>query len=173
MKREDGVTFEIGYISRAHGLAGEVVVRTHDPSSEVLNEVERLHLRLKSGQERVHAIAELAEAPGGDLRVTLKGVQGRDAAQGLVGSTVSVFKAELAPPDEGEVFQGDLVGLEAFTLEGQRLGVIDHVWNTGPVPNLVIRDGEKEWLVPYAHEFVREVDVPGKRVVVVPLELPE
>ena len=51
------------------------------------------------------------------------------------------------------------------------LGRVEEVWNTGEVPNLVIRaEGREELVVPFAEEFVSTVDVPGGRLVVKPPE---
>ncbi len=159
---------QIGYISRAHGLNGEVVLKTFDPQSTVLEEVERLVLTLRGGEERELALASVGEAPGSDLLLRFKKVSRRPEAEALVGSTVHVRREDVAPPAEGEFFHGDLVGLEAFAVDGRRLGVVAEVWSTGPVPNLCIRDGEQELLVPFADEFVAAVDLPGKRITIVP-----
>jgi 16S rRNA processing protein RimM len=80
----------------------------------------------------------------------------------------------LKPPADGEYFQGDLVGLEAVDESGRILGKIEEVWNTGPVPNLVIRSVEVgELLVPFADDFVRSVDLAAGRVVLRPPEIIE
>jgi ribosomal 30S subunit maturation factor RimM len=58
------------------------------------------------------------------------------------------------------------VGLEAVDEQGARLGRVESVWNTGPVPNLVLRSPHgEEWLVPFADDFVLQVDVEGRRIV--------
>ncbi|MBL8912632.1 MAG: 16S rRNA processing protein RimM [Archangium sp.] len=156
-------------MSRAHGLKGEVVLKTFDPSSTVLEEVERLVLITRGGKKREVTIQSVGESPGSDLLLTLKGVQQREYAAELVGATAHVYRDDLEQPADGEFFHGDLVGLEAFTPDGKRLGVVEEVWSTGPVPNLCIRDGKEELLVPFAEEFVPKVDLAGKRVTIIPL----
>ena len=158
---------QFGYVSRAHGLDGEIVIKTFDPSSQVLDEVERIKLKLRDGTEKEFAIEGVAEAPGADLRVLLEGVSNRPTAEKLVGSTVFVFREDLEAPVEGEFFQGDLLGLLASSAEGVALGMIEEVWNTGPVPNLVIRGGpDGELLIPFADEFVVKVDLEARTIVV-------
>jgi 16S rRNA processing protein RimM len=98
-------------------------------------------------------------------------VQTREQAEAIVGATLSVFRDDLEPPAEGEFFQGDLVGLEAVDPTGVSLGTVEEIWNSGPVPNLVIRGGKGELMVPFVDEFVPEVDLAGRRVVVRPPEL--
>jgi len=164
---------EVGYIGKAHGLSGEVGVRTFDPSSEVLFDVERVVVRLKDGQE-ISLGVESARATPKEILMGLEGVEDRTAAERLVGGTVLVFRADLDPPEEGEFFQGDLVGLLAVDEAGVELGRVEEIWASGPVPNLVIRgEGKPELMIPFAEEFVPHVDMAGGRIVVRPLELGE
>lgn len=160
---------EVGYVARAHGTHGEVVVKTHDPASEVLMSVERVWVRRKDGTE-LEMKLEAVGQQNRDLRVTFEGVQRRESAEALVGSTVMVFREDLEAPEPGEYFQGDLIGLEARTPEGRRLGLITEIWNSGPVPNLVIRDADTEMMVPFAEEFVPRVDLKARVATVIPPE---
>ncbi len=163
----------IGYISRTHGLGGEVILKTFDPSSAVLEEVERITLVTRAAETKEFQITSAGESPGSDLLLRLKGIVRKLDAELLVGSAVHVRREDIEPPAEGEFFHGDLVGLEAVTPEGKRLGVIEEVWSTGPVPNLCIRDGKEELLVPFAEEFVPKVDLAAGRVTVIPLTYDE
>ncbi len=164
---------QIGYIARAHGLRGELVLKTFDPASTAINEVDVLVLVTRDGKEHTLTLESVAEAPGGDIRVRFEGMTRREDCEPFKASGVFVRREDLEPPAEGEFFHGDLVGLEAFTPEGKRLGVVEEMWSSGPVPNLVIRDGKEEQMVPFAEDFVKQVDLAGKRVIVVPLSFDE
>lgn len=163
--------FEVGYVARARGLDGQVIVRTFDPRSQVLAEVNRALLRLRSGELLELAIEQRAPAPRGWL-VSFAGIGERGRADELTGARVLVFRADLEPPAEGEYFQGDLIGLAVVNEEGAPLGTLEEIWNNGPAPTLVIRrsDGE-EILAPFADDFVREVDLERGRLVLRPPEL--
>ncbi|MEN9800317.1 MAG: rRNA processing protein RimM [Pseudomonadota bacterium] len=163
---------QLGYVSRAHGLGGEVGIRPFDPASETLYDVERVHLKLRDGSERTLALESLRSA-NKDFLVEFEGVRGRGAAEGLVGSTVSVFREDLEPPAEGEYFLGDLVGLRARDGEGRDLGRVEEVWETGPVPNLVVRGPAGEVIVPFVDAFVPTVDLEKGEVTIVPPEFLE
>lgn len=161
---------QFGYVSRAHGLDGEVVVRTFDPTSSVLDEVERVLVRPRQGPDRELKLAGVREAPKGDLLVRFEEITKRVPAEALVGGTLFVFREDLSEPEEGEYFQGDLLGLTAVDEHGAVLGVVAEIWNSGPVPNLVIRaEGKEELMVPFVDEYVPSVDLKSKRVTVRPL----
>jgi 16S rRNA processing protein RimM len=161
------VLFQFGYISKAHGMGGEVVVRTFDPASSVLDEVDEIIAKLKDGSERVLKLRELREGPAGDVLVSFKGIVHRDEADKLRGSGVFVRRDDLEEPEDGEYFQGDLVGLSVVTTTGEVLGKVTEMWNSGPVPNLVIvDDAGAEQMIPFHEEFVKSVDLPGAKITV-------
>jgi 16S rRNA processing protein RimM len=161
---------ELGYVSRAHGLKGEVAVRPFDPESETLDFVERVLVRPRTGPERVLRIESVRPTPK-EVLVVFEEVAGRSQAEALVGATVLAFREDLEPPAEDEYFQGDLVGLTAVDEAGNVLGRVEELWSTGEVPNLVIRaEGREELVVPFADDFVSTVDIPGGKLVVKPPE---
>jgi 16S rRNA processing protein RimM len=162
-------TLVVGYVARAHGLLGELAIRTFDAASVALEGVERVVLRSRDGEEREFAVIGSRPASK-EVLLTLASVEGRTASEALRGSTVLVYREDLLPPAEGEYFQGDLVGLRAVSPEGEPLGKVEEVWNAGPVPTLVIRGEGGELLVPFAEEFVPQVDLDSGMVVVRPLE---
>ncbi|ADO71850.1 ribosome maturation factor RimM [Stigmatella aurantiaca] len=161
---------EFGYVARAHGIRGEIAIRTFDAASEALDVVERLSVRTRAGEERVLRIEDVRPTPKENI-VALEGVDTREAAEALVGAAVFAYREDLEPPQEGEFFQGDLVGLTAVDEAGQALGTVEEIWNTGEVPNLVIRSaGQAELIVPFADEFVPSVDLPQGKIVIRPLD---
>lgn len=163
----------IGYVARARGLKGQVIVRTFDPSSEALDQVSRILLDLRDGSRRQLKVED-RQAAAGEWALTLAGISDRALADPLVGASVSVFRDDLPPPEEGEYFQGDLIGFLAVDESGAPLGTVEEIWNTGPVPNLVIRGGKQpELLVPFADDFVVSVDVAAGKLVLRPQELIE
>ncbi len=161
---------EIGYVARAHGLTGEIAVRPFDPASESLYELSRVLVRTRGGEELELVIDSVRPATK-EILLSFEDYDTRTAAEGLVGSTVLGFREDLAAPAEGEYFQADLVGLAAVDEAGASLGKVEAVWDSGPVPNLVIRGPGGELLVPFTDDFVPSVDLEKRRVVIRPPEL--
>lgn len=112
-------------------------------------------------------IAGAREFKGG-LIVRFAGVRDRDTAGVLRGRTLLMPAAEARPLEDDEYFLHDLVGLEVFTVAGERVGRVTELYETGPGHYLGIADGERERLVPFIQAIVREVDVKGGRIVIDP-----
>ena len=88
----------------------------------------------------------------------LKGHNDRAQAKELVDVDIAVAAdrfSELAP---GEYYWYQLEGLEVVNLNGENLGQVDRLFETGANDVLVLR-GEQERLVPYAPGVVAEVDL--------------
>jgi 16S rRNA processing protein RimM len=95
-----------------------------------------------------------------------EGIEDRDAAAGLIGAEIAVPREQLPPAEAGEYYWVDLVGLEVVTSEGESLGHVDHLLETGAHDVLVVA-GERERLIPYTPGVhVLEVDLDGGRIVV-------
>jgi 16S rRNA processing protein RimM len=60
---------------------------------------------------------------------------------------------------EGYHYEHQLVGLECRSPTGEALGRVTGFEPGSHQARLVVRRGNREWLVPYVPEIVREVDV--------------
>jgi 16S rRNA processing protein RimM len=157
---------EIGGIARAHGIRGEVVIMTHDPDSETLRNVDAIWV---GGTLRT--IGHARSTHRGWL-VQLEGVLTRNDAEALQGKKVEVDREALGLGDD-DVLLSDLIGCTVQLPDGRPWGTIANV-EADVQDRLVIHDGEIERLLPLVDEFVRDVDL-EKRIVVVdpPDGLPE
>ncbi len=112
-------------------------------------------------------------------RVVLKftGIDSIDEAEALVGCEIQVPRAERRELESGAAYVGDLVGCEVIVTgaavggEARMIGTVADVqFGAGEAPLLVLREGKRELLIPLAQEYIRVLDVGGKRI---ELDLPE
>jgi 16S rRNA processing protein RimM len=157
---------EIGVVARAHGVRGEVRIALHNRESDALERADTIFVG-----DRAVAV-ESARPVTGAYLVRLEGVADRDQADALRGQPVAVARADLDLDDE-DVLLVDLVGCRVELTDGTDWGVVAAI-ETGLQARLVIHQGDVERQLPVADEFLVEVDVDGRRVVVDPPEgLPE
>jgi 16S rRNA processing protein RimM len=95
----------------------------------------------------------------------LAGVDEREAAAALKGAEVAVARASLPPAQAGEYYWADLQGLRVVNLQGEELGRVSHLLETGAHDVLVVA-GERERLIPFVAAYVVKVDVAGGELVV-------
>lgn len=108
----------------------------------------------------------------GDIVVaTAEGLDDRNAAEALKGSRVFVSRSAFPTPDEGEFYWIDLIGLDVVNPQGEALGRVTDLIDTGP--NSVLRlegeagaDGKPtERLIPFVSAYILSVSLADKRIV--------
>lgn len=96
----------------------------------------------------------------------LVGIDDRSAAERLDGRFVGAPRDELPANERGEYYWADLIGLAVTNEQGESLGKIDSLMETGAHQVLVVKDGEMQRLLPFVAQVVKDVDVAGGRVLV-------
>jgi 16S rRNA processing protein RimM len=160
----DGL-LRVGYIAGSHGLHGALRVRTDNPDSTTLGALERLFVETAAGR-REFKVLSVSALGGGHQRVVLEGVDDADAAQALRGGAVMVTAAELPPLKEGEFYYFQIAGAEVILTDGRRLGTIEDIMPTGGHDVWVVRDGQREVLVPVIADVVKVMDLEARRVTI-------
>lgn len=90
----------------------------------------------------------------------LENISDRDAALALMGAKILIRKQQLPKPKPGEYYWADLIGLAVETESGVKLGCVDHLLETGANDVLVVRDGERERLIPFLQrQTVLKIDL--------------
>ncbi len=165
MAQEASARVEIGVISKAHGLTGEVVVAGARLTPEEVGALRTLHARAKDGAERVLTIAAVRPFLH-QLLVRFAGVTDRDQAVALQGQVLLVEPDRLPAPEDGTVYLFQLIGLRVLTVEGRLLGRVRDVWSTGAAPVLVVHEEAaaaggkpRERLVPMSPDMLVGVDL--------------
>jgi len=105
----------------------------------------------------------------GGLIVRFEGVGDRNAAEVLRGRTLLIPQQDARPLEAGEYFLHDLIGLEVRLAEGEVMGRVTEVYEGGPGYLLAVDDGERERVIPFAGQFVKEVEVEAGWIVIEPI----
>ena len=155
----------LGKIVAVSGLQGAVKLESYTEPRMRLFAYQPWRLKL-GGVERDISGARGREQ-GKSIVATLLDVADRDAAARLVGAEIWVARSALPKPKRGEIYWADLEGLSVCTLQGVPLGQVSHLFSTGANDVLVVRDGERERLIPFvSKQFVSEIDLDAGKIVV-------
>ncbi len=159
----------LGRVVGAHGLHGMVRVKWLGDGPENLAQAPELRLGRKPDDEAARVFEVRGCGPGrpGEVRLTLAGVEDRDAAEALRGCFVLGDRSHLAPLQPGEHYWYELVGCRVEARDGRSIGTVKEIWETGAHDVLVIEgsDGLRR-LLPAVDAFLREIDVAGRRLVI-------
>lgn len=162
----------VARVIRAHGVRGELVLRRFGEAEEILRPGTMLCLRKGDGLELE---VEQARAHKSGWIVSFAGLRDRAQAEQLIGVEVTVDESMLPPLEEGTFYAYQLEGLRVVTGEGEELGHLDSILETGARDVYVVQGPRGEILLPAIPDVIDRVDLEAGEVVVTPMPgmLPE
>ena len=169
------VLVAVGRIIGAHGREGEIRVKATSDVPGRFDEGQTLYVSRDgvSPEERTYQIAKTRStgSKGKDiLIISLRGCRDRDQALRMAGLWLCVLQSEVPSAEEGEYFHYELLGLKVRTVEGEDLGEVAEILETGSNDVYVVRGAAGEILVPALSKVVRQIDIDAGLMVV---DLPE
>ena len=105
-----------------------------------------------------------------ELILWFAGFRDRGQAQRLAGLWLCVPQSQVPSAQEGEYFHYQLIGLKVRTVEGEDLGELAEILETGSNDVYVVTGPDGDILIPALAKVVREIDIAAGLMVV---DLPE
>ncbi|TWI58743.1 16S rRNA processing protein RimM [Pseudomonas duriflava] len=153
----------LGKIVSVYGVRGEVKVYSFTDPLDNLLDYPNWILR-REGNVRYMSVAS-GRLHGKVLTAKLKGLDDREEARALAGFEICIPRSELPDLDEGDYYWYQLEGLRVINQDGQWLGMIDHMLETGSNDVMVVKPctgslDDRERLLPYILEqYVLSIDL--------------
>jgi 16S rRNA processing protein RimM len=159
----------IGKVVKAHGLKGHLKVLPYGETFSTLSAEEKITANLPDGTSLTLTVAEISPHQKTFLLISRE-IGTVEEAHRLVGAELCVPESRLPPTAPDEFYWYQLIGLEVVNTEGQQLGTLEEIIETGSNDVYVVRRGREEILVPAIEEVVRDVDLQRRLMTV---DLPE
>jgi 16S rRNA processing protein RimM len=153
----------MGRVAAPYAVRGWLKIQPFTETLDSLLDYPRWQLG-RDGRWQTYAVRE-AKLHGQFLLAELDGVAGRDAAEALTGCEIAVDRAELPAAAEGEYYWDELIGLAVVNRQGEALGEVSGLLETGAHDILRVQ-GERERLIPFVGAIVDSVDLAARRIVV-------
>ncbi len=146
----------IGFLRRPHGVNGEIIMDIHTDFPD----------RIKSGRKvligekhQPHTLDTVRERNDG-LLISLRGVDTPEEAGKFRNQWVYVKASEVPPLPEGQVYKYELVGLDVIDDNGNALGKLAEILETGANDVYVVKNEEgKEILLPAIPPVILNIDM--------------
>lgn len=149
----------VAKLAAPHGLKGAIKAIPLTDFPEALTRFKELTLQ---GADRQVVRLQSVRVQGPSLVFQFEGIDTIEAAELLRGAEVKIPRSEAHPLPPGHYYIGDIVGMNVFAEDGRPLGAIREVRRTGSNDIYITEQA----LVPAIREAVTEIDVPGRRMVV-------
>jgi 16S rRNA processing protein RimM len=159
----------IGRILGAHGIAGGMKLMSYAESVDVFAPGRKVIAVGAAGDETVYEI-EWAQSHGRTVLLGIQGIGQRSQAEALAGCDLFFDRATLPEPEDGTYYWADLIGIEVYAAGGAFLGRIESIFQTGSNDVYVVKQKNRELLLPALRSVIKSVDVESRRMEV---EVPE
>ncbi|MFQ9934202.1 MAG: ribosome maturation factor RimM [Lachnospiraceae bacterium] len=159
----------VGVIANTHGIKGEVKVY---PTTDDINRFDNLkEAILDTGKDYINLKIQGVKYFKNMVIVKFKGIDNINDIEKYKGKDLLVTRENAVPLEENEYYIADLIDMEVYDENGEKLGVLYDVMQTGANDVYVIRlDSGKELLLPNIDQCILEVNVEDKKMKVHILE---
>ncbi len=157
--------FEVGQIVNTFGIKGFVKVKPFTDDINRFEELKTLYICKKEKMEQV----EIEEVKYHKEMVLLKikGIEDKTQAEMVKGLFLKIDRKDAKKLPKDTYFIADLIGLDVYTDEGELLGKVDDIYNTGANDIYVVKDElGKQILLPSIKEVLKEIDLEKEKITV-------
>lgn len=144
----------VGILRRTHGVKGEMLM---DLTTDFPERI-RPHKVLFIGESHKPMTVKSVRKANRQIIIAFEGYHDCDQAAELRNQNVFVKTSELPKLPKGEYYHHELIGLTAITEDGQKLGKLEEIIQTGANEVYVIRSSDgSEILLPAIKEVILEI----------------
>ena len=156
---------EIGQIVNTFGIKGMVKVKPFTDNIKRFDKLKKVYIENKNGRKE-YEIEELKYHKEMVL-IKFKGIENPEDANLLRESYLTVNRDDEDPLEEGTYYIVDMIGLEVETDEGEKLGNLVDIFNTGSNDIYVVKDElGKQILLPAIKDVIKKIDMEKRKMIV-------
>ncbi len=159
----------IARIARTRGNRGEVLADLYTDFPDRFDVLQEVWLEFPDGRNEQVTLENNWEHKG---RRVLKfaGIDSISSAKKYAGCWVVIPADQAVKLPEGSYFDHDLVGCSVKDIQGNKLGIVSEILRIAGNNQLVVKDLEREYLIPVVDSICVEIDIDGKQITVDPPE---
>lgn len=155
----------VGVIANTHGIRGEVKVFPTTDEKERFKDLKKVIL--DTGKEQKVLEIQSVRFFKNLVILKFKGIDNINDIEMYKGKDLLVTREDAVPLEEGEYFIADLLDLDVYSDEDEKIGVLYDVMQTGANDVYVIKTEEgKEILLPAIDECILDIDLEESRMTV-------
>lgn len=167
MNKPEKATLTLGLIGKTYGVQGWLKIYTYTQPEDSLLQYQPWYLISETDKEK-SIIVELEKTKrhGNGFIVKFAGINSPEQARLLTGKKINVLRSQLPKLKKDEYYWFDLVGLTIINKNGQLLGKVIYLLETGSNDVLVIK-GDKEFAIPYlVGDVIKHIDLDKQEILV-------
>lgn len=154
----------VGRVSGTHHLKGAVKITSNVDGIEVL-EGNKVMVELSSGEIKILTVKKVAPMVGKKWTMEFEELTNKTDAASIQNAVVKA-RRDLLGIEDDEFLANDVLGMKAFTEDGEAIGEVVDVYETAAHDIYVIEDDEYETMIPDVQVFIKKIDFDKNEMIV-------
>lgn len=156
---------EVGQIVNTFGIKGFVKVKPWVNDIERFDDLKKVYVKIKKEEEELEI--EEVKYHKDMVLIKFKGIETVEQAETLRNSYLEINREDAIPLEEGTYFIADLLESDVYTDEGELLGKLEDIYNSGSKDIYVVKNElGKTVLLPGIPEVIKEVNIEESKIIV-------
>ena len=158
--------FEVGQIVNTFGIKGLLKVKPFTDENSRFEELKKVYIAKKDKMQEVEI--ENVSYQKDMVLLKIKGIDDLTEAEKYKGLFLKIARKDAKKLPKDTYFIADLLGLEVYTDEGELLGKVDDIFNSGANDVYVVKDEitGKQILLPGIKDVLKEIDLENEKIIV-------
>lgn len=153
---------KVGKIVNTHGVKGCVKCISLTDDLERFDNLEYIYTEKDDVKRKI----ENVWYSKGMVYLTLENISDMSAAESFKDSYISILESQLRKLPKDTYYLFDLLGVDVFTTDGEFVGKINDIFQTGANDVYEVKNKNKSYLIPAVKDFVKEVNIQEKKMVI-------
>ncbi|MFJ3387202.1 MULTISPECIES: ribosome maturation factor RimM [Lysinibacillus] len=161
--------FNVGRIVNTHGIRGEVrVLSTTDFEEERFAVGIKLAAFKKDDKKPTWVTIESVRRHKNFILLTFEGMNNINLVEPFKEGMLKITKDQLTDDllEENEYFFHEIIGCTIVSEEGETIGAVTDILQTGANDVWVVKGTKKEHYIPYIEDIVKEINIDEKKIVI-------
>jgi len=169
MPKQSDAKICLGAIAGAHGVKGEVKIKTFTQQPQDIASYGPL--QNEEGDKTFSIVRFRSDKIG--VVATIGGLKDRDDAQSLKGTRLYIKREALPKAEEETWYHADLIGLKVRDKDDTEYGVVIGVYDfgAGDMVEVALNSGEESVFIPFTRDAVPVVSIEQGFIVAEPIEI--
>ncbi len=153
---------KVGKIVNTHGVKGCMKVLALTDDLERFDELDYVYTEIDNKKRKINNVWYRK----GMVYLELEGINNMDDAMKLKESFISIEEGQLRELPNDTYYIFELEGLEVYSTEGEYIGKIKEVFQTGANDVYEVKSKVNTYYIPAIKDVVKEVNIKDKKVII-------
>lgn len=155
---------QVGKIINTHGIKGELKVLPLTDNEERFNNLEEIYIENKT--YKIIKVWYKKKQP----IIKLEGYDNINDVMKFKNKLILIDYEDAVKLPEDTYFIFQIKGLDVYKINGEKIGYVKDVLINSGNHIYVIKNSDKEYLIPAVKEFIKDVDIDNNKIIIDPIE---